>query len=255
MRNRWLFLFIFVFARLLSADTEEHSLLLLEAEYEGETPIFPGVRGEFVYRIYFNRDIVLMQEKLPLFPKGFRKIGEVQIKEAESQGLSVQEIRQQAEAQTPGTYLWGPAEIVGVVKESQEQLVATTRPIPIVIAPLPIHTQPASFVGAIGNQFALNVDPVSATTVQVGDPIEIQATIQGEGNLEDLLFPPLLCQPGFSGLFTVTTRPVEQSTNQKNSPSSYARRRRFWKISHPLLLLTFHQKKRNMSPSPNLISP
>jgi hypothetical protein len=58
------------------------------------------------------------------------------------------------------------------------------------VQPLPRQSQPASFAGAVGRGFALEVS-ADRTVVQVGDPITLQLTLRGEGNLETAGFPPL----------------------------------------------------------------
>lgn len=58
------------------------------------------------------------------------------------------------------------------------------------VKPLPASGKPSSFAGAVGSRFSMDVQ-ASRTVVRVGDPIELQFTIRGEGGLEGLRLPSL----------------------------------------------------------------
>ena len=60
----------------------------------------------------------------------------------------------------------------------------------IVVRPLPQANRPASFAGAIGSGFAIELQ-ASRTVVAVGDPIELTIRIRGDGPLTGLSLPPL----------------------------------------------------------------
>ena len=59
-----------------------------------------------------------------------------------------------------------------------------------VIEPLPLTGQPKSFAGAVGESFAIDVR-AQRTVVKVGDPIELDITIRGKGEMAGLKLPDL----------------------------------------------------------------
>ena len=60
----------------------------------------------------------------------------------------------------------------------------------LVVRPLPQANRPASFAGAIGSGFAIELQ-ASRTVVAVGDPIELTIHVRGDGPLTGLSLPPL----------------------------------------------------------------
>ena len=60
----------------------------------------------------------------------------------------------------------------------------------LVVRPLPQANRPASFAGAIGSGFAIELQ-ASRTVVSVGDPIELIIRVRGDGPLTGLGLPPL----------------------------------------------------------------
>ena len=73
----------------------------------------------------------------------------------------------------------------------------------LVVRALPLDGRPASFENAIGSGFSIDVQ-ASRTVVQVGDPIELNITIRGDGPLEGLSLPGLGGEDGLpSELFSV----------------------------------------------------
>jgi len=70
------------------------------------------------------------------------------------------------------------------------QLRSTDRPRRLVIRPVPTRGRPASFAGAIGKGFSLDVT-VDRSVVQVGDPIDLAITLRGGGDLSTAALPPL----------------------------------------------------------------
>jgi hypothetical protein len=65
----------------------------------------------------------------------------------------------------------------------------------LVVKPFPEQSRPASFAGAVGAGFAIDVS-ADRTVVRVGDPITLTVAVRGEGNLEDLALPPLTVEGG-----------------------------------------------------------
>ena len=59
-----------------------------------------------------------------------------------------------------------------------------------VIEPLPLTGQPKSFAGAVGESFSIDVR-AQRTVVKVGDPIELDITIRGKGEMAGLKLPDM----------------------------------------------------------------
>lgn len=76
----------------------------------------------------------------------------------------------------------------------QRRAVATTRvraighPQKLVILPLPLDQAPASYAGAVGRGFTIDVN-ADRSVVRVGDPITLALTLRGEGYLERIGLP------------------------------------------------------------------
>ncbi len=66
----------------------------------------------------------------------------------------------------------------------------------IEILPIPTKGRPASFSGAVGTEFSLDVT-ASRSTVQVGDPLEVTFRLSGDGHLERLSLPNLAATKDF----------------------------------------------------------
>ncbi|MBR4682165.1 MAG: protein BatD [Elusimicrobiaceae bacterium] len=70
---------------------------------------------------------------------------------------------------------------------------ARSNPITLSVRPLPKEGQPASFSGAVGNNFSLKAQ-ASPEQVEAGEAVNLSVTVQGPGNLKatrDLDFPPV----------------------------------------------------------------
>jgi len=67
---------------------------------------------------------------------------------------------------------------------------AEDEPRTLEVRPVPAQGKPASFAGAVGDQFSIEAQ-ASRTVVRVGDPIELEIVIRGAGGLEGLRLPPL----------------------------------------------------------------
>ena len=63
------------------------------------------------------------------------------------------------------------------------------------VHPLPLTGQPESFNDAVGSGFSIHVE-ANRTVVRLGDPIDLDVIIQGDGNLEGLGLPRLDGQGG-----------------------------------------------------------
>ncbi len=76
------------------------------------------------------------------------------------------------------------------------------------IRPLPLADRPPSFAGAVGTAFSVKVQ-ASRTVVRVGEPIELEILIRGDGRMEGLSLPPLVNAQGLPAeLFTVIDSPA-----------------------------------------------
>ena len=74
------------------------------------------------------------------------------------------------------------------------KLRAVGKPQTLTVRSLPLDQAPASFAGAVGVGFTIAVE-ADRTVVQVGDPIVLNVTLRGEGNLSEA-GPPLLSAAG-----------------------------------------------------------
>ena len=72
---------------------------------------------------------------------------------------------------------------------------AVGQPAKLVVKPLPSEGRPDSFAGAVGPGYTINVD-ADRTVVRVGDPIRLDVTLRGQGNLEHASLPPLSADGG-----------------------------------------------------------
>lgn len=80
---------------------------------------------------------------------------------------------------------------------------ATAEPLSFSIVALPQVGQPATFSGAVGNGYSIDVT-ADRSVVQVGDPIKLEVVVRGDGNLENLALPNLVGPSGFGAdLFSV----------------------------------------------------
>ena len=73
------------------------------------------------------------------------------------------------------------------------KLRAVGKPQTLKIKALPLDQAPASFAGAVGHGFTIAVE-ADRTVVQVGDPIVLNVTLHGEGNLSEAGPPSLSAQ-------------------------------------------------------------
>lgn len=89
----------------------------------------------------------------------------------------------------------------------------------LVVRPLPQQGRPASFENAIGSSFSIEVQ-ASSTVVQVGDPIELNIKVRGDGPMEGLSLPTLTGPEGlpeslFGVLDTSAVGTIDASDNSK----------------------------------------
>ena len=65
----------------------------------------------------------------------------------------------------------------------------------LVVKPFPSEGRPESFAGAVGDGFSIDV-AADRTVVRVGDPIGLDITLRGRGNLQNASLPPLSADGG-----------------------------------------------------------
>jgi hypothetical protein len=189
--------------------------LQLKTYVGGPEELYPGQQIIIGYRYFYTGNIDTTQEVIPLLDaEGFTKIGDKVITERELNGMSVQQITQKIEAKQPGSFTFGPSLLEGYAYESdsgrkvyaQEKISSSAPAVVLRVSPFPEDGKPPSFNGAIGN-FTWTVKLISPTTVHTGDEIELAIDAKGDGNLDSVKLPELCCQPGMSGLFSLSDLP------------------------------------------------
>jgi hypothetical protein len=188
----------------------------LQAFVEGPSPLYPGQRAKLVYRILYNRLIDLTNSFLPLLhTEEFKKIGDIQIKDDEKNGVWIQDLWQEIEATKPGSFYYGPSMIegrayqvtgLGLKRYDPTPLKAEAPVVEVAVTPLPAISQPASYTGAIGKIDA-KLTLLTPKEVQVEETIRLDLAVSGVAQLNELKLPSLQCQPGFSGLFQLSDLP------------------------------------------------
>jgi len=67
----------------------------------------------------------------------------------------------------------------------------------LVVKTFPLAGKPESFAGAVGEGFSIEV-AANRTVVRVGDPIGLDITLRGKGNIENASLPPLSAEGGLN---------------------------------------------------------
>jgi hypothetical protein len=194
--------------------------LKIEAYLIGDNKLYPGQHLKVAYKYAFTGDIALDKETLPLLDAaGFVKIGEKEIVDGAEGDVSTRIINQEIEAVKPGTYTFGPSLVEGyaytVGAGGQKavlpgKLTSEAPALTITVLPFPAQDKPSSFNGAVG-EFSFSSKLLSPKEMNVGEEISLQLTVQGKGNLKNVILPDLCCQPGFSGFFRTSDLPPEES--------------------------------------------
>lgn len=199
-----------------SATSVQGSSLQLQAFVQDGQTLYPGQRAKFVYRYTYTGSIVLTKEDLPLLEaKGFKKIGEKEIKDTEKGPTTVTEISQTVEAQTPGDFSFGPSTVEGLAYSLtpsgqrtffQPPLSSEAPAVSVKVVAFPEEGKPKSFNNAIGN-YTMKAQLLSPAKLEVGDILTLSLEFSGKGDLSSLPLPELCCQPGFSGKFKLSDLP------------------------------------------------
>lgn len=204
--------------RASSATTSRGGVILeLEPFVVGESPLYVGERLKVGYRIFFNGNIELTEQVLPLLDAaGFRKIGSERIGDVKERGLSVRQIEQEIEATEAGSYSFGPSYLIGHIYRNDwrgktvsvgEAMRADAPPVEIVVLAFPEKGRPPSFNGSVGRDIAFKVSLETAATVTVGDKIILSLLFSSKNDLAQVKLPEICCQPGFPGFFDVDDIP------------------------------------------------
>lgn len=195
-------------------------LLSLEAEVEGKSSLYPGQRTKLAYYYYYRGNIELTVEQLPLLDaKGLVKIGEKEFQSYSEGGLSVTRISQEVEAVQPGEFSFGPSRIEGYTYEkdalgrhnyTSAKLSSEAPPVKVTVLPFPAQGKPASFNGAVGQEFKFAVTLLNPPEIKMGSEILLSIEISGKGNIKSTPLPEVCCQPGFKGFFKVSDLPPSE---------------------------------------------
>lgn len=200
-------------------DTAKNSStqLRLTASIEGKNSLYPGQRTKLVYTYYFQGDIELVKEVLPLLDaKGLIKIGEKEFTDSTEGDMSISTISQEVEGSEPGVFSFGPSLAEGYLYQSNElgqhtrisdKLVSEVPAITVTVLPFPAKNKPISFNGAIGTGYHFSVLMKSPSTLNVGDEVSLELTIKGNENIKEVPLPELCCQPNFKNVFRVSDLP------------------------------------------------
>ena len=72
---------------------------------------------------------------------------------------------------------------------------AVGQPLKLIVNPFPLAGRPESFAGAVGKGFSIEV-AADRTVVRVGDPIGLDITLRGDGNIDNASLPTLSADRG-----------------------------------------------------------
>lgn len=200
----------------ISTAQVKTSTFRLESAIEAEEPVFPGQRVAVIYRIYYQQDIETTLRQLPIFTEpAFRAVGGQEVENYRSGGFYVQEIKQELEALLPGEYRIGPAVIEGYVYEQdffgrrilkKPRLRTEAETLTLEVKAFPGEGRPPSFNGAVGD-FSIQAKLLSSYQVSVGDKLDLEVTLYGEGQVEGLSLPDIGSQSKFQGRFRFSDLP------------------------------------------------
>jgi hypothetical protein len=192
-------------------------VLKLETFVDGKVPLYPGQEIRVGYRYIFSHDTEVVKENLPLLDgKGFKKIGNQEVRNITKGKTDIREVAQRMQAVVPGDHVVGPSSIEGYIYEQtltqgrrylSEKLTAVAPPLKITILAFPEKGKPASFNGAVGYDFQFKVALQSLPELSVGDRLTISLAFSGKGEFDQLPMPEICCQPGFPGKFKLSDLP------------------------------------------------
>ncbi|MBA3815137.1 MAG: BatD family protein [Parachlamydiaceae bacterium] len=191
-------------------------ILKLEADTGVKKALYPRQKTKFTYRYFYNTNISLVTEQLPLLDaEGFLKFGDKEVKDSTENNMSVREISQMVEAIKPGTFTFGPSIIEGYAYTengsgkpvySSSKLVSEVPAITLTVKTFPEEGKPPSFNGSIG-EFDFRTTLSSSPDIFIGDEISLNVDISGKSDVKDVFLPEISKQPGFSGFFRMSDLP------------------------------------------------
>lgn len=195
------------------------AILNLKAIVDGLNPMYPGQKAWLTYRFYYNGNIELTKEQLPLLEAaGLEKIGDKRTQEYVENGLSVTEVAQEVQGGKPGTYVFPPSYIEGYAYTEnaagqktyfEPKLHSETPMITITVQPFPTAGKPVTFKGAVG-QFTIQTTLLTPPVATVDEEMKLAIDISGTGELGNIHLPDL-SQAGIKQLFRLSDLPPIES--------------------------------------------
>ena len=102
---------------------------------------------------------------------------------------------------------WGRNLFGDRVPRAVSPVLAGGEPVSFSVRNIPTKDRPESFAGAVGTGYSIDVS-ANRTVVQVGDPISLDVTIRGSGNLQQVILPSLSADGGLDS--TLFQLPAEE---------------------------------------------
>ena len=103
---------------------------------------------------------------------------------------------------------WGRSLFGELVARRHKPAVSAGQPLSLTVKPVPQSGRPVAFSGAVGRGFSIDVS-ANRSVVRVGDPISLNVTVRGNGNLGRLSLPRLDGPGGLSAThFQVPEEPA-----------------------------------------------
>jgi hypothetical protein len=202
---------------IITAGTTSEALHLT-ATVRGAAVLYPGQRAELVYRIVSTRPFDLGSHNLPFCTaEGFRRLGEPKLLRSTQGELLIEEIVQEVQALTPGNYSFPTAFIEGHLYRrdffgrriyDHERLRAEAAGMTVEVAAFPDEGRPANFQGALGN-LRLSARLLSGDQVMVGDRIQLELLLAGEGVWSTVRAPDLAADTTLTRDFRISDLPPQ----------------------------------------------
>jgi hypothetical protein len=201
---------------------EETRNFRLESNIVKKT-LYPGEQTDFIYRIYFKRDVRLINQHLPLSDaEGFLKVGDEVVEGRREEEYTIHEIKQRVEADKPGVYDFGPSALEGYTYKKdffgreifiKPLLRAKSGKHTVEVLAFPQKSRPESFAGAIG-EFSFLTELHSPEEIYVGDTVRLNITIKGSGDISFSKIPYGIWRESFEGDFRISDMPPQEKAIQ-----------------------------------------